>query len=61
MPTSATFSEIRLEIYRQEIVEAQRIVAWIAIPQYSHNPLWHQIRYYTLPVISSCLAKHELL
>ena len=31
MPTSATFSEIRLEIYRQEIVEAQRIVAWIAL------------------------------
>ncbi len=28
---SATFSEIRLEIYRQEIVEAQRIVAWIAL------------------------------
>ncbi len=31
MPTSATFSEIRLEIYRQEIVEAQRIVASIAL------------------------------
>ncbi len=31
MPTSATFSEIRLEIYRQEIVEAQRIVACIAL------------------------------
>ncbi len=31
MLTSATFSEIRLEIYRQEIVEAQRIVAWIAL------------------------------
>ncbi len=30
MPTSATFSEIRLEIYRQEIVATQRIVAWIA-------------------------------
>jgi hypothetical protein len=31
MPTSATFSEIGLEIYRQEIFEAQRIVAWIAL------------------------------
>ncbi len=31
MPTSATFSEIRLEIYKQEIVEVQRIVAWIAL------------------------------
>ncbi len=31
MPTSATFSEIRLEIYRQEIVAAQRIVAWVAL------------------------------
>ncbi len=31
MPTSATFSEIRLKICRQKIVEAQRIVAWIAL------------------------------
>jgi hypothetical protein len=33
MPTSATFSEIGLEIYRQEIVEAQRIVASIALKE----------------------------
>ena len=31
MPASATYSEIRLEIYRQEIVETQRIVAWVAL------------------------------
>ncbi len=35
-PTSATFSKIRLEIYRQMIVAAQRIVAWIALRE-----LWY--------------------
>jgi hypothetical protein len=31
MPTPAIFSKSRLEIYRQKIVAAQRIVAWIAL------------------------------
>ena len=55
MPTSGTFSDIRLEIYRQEIVEVQIIVAWIALRELgycaadmAHYPWDYHILY--LPV-----------
>ena len=54
MPTSATFSEIRLEIYRQEIVEAQRIVAWIALRELGYCEA-DMARY--LGVTTSCIYR----
>jgi hypothetical protein len=39
IPVSATFSEILLEIYRQEIVEVQRIVACIALRELGYCEL----------------------
>ncbi len=56
MPTSATFSEIRLKIYRQEIVEAQRIVAWIALRKlgYCEADMAHY-----LGVTTSCIYRSD--
>ncbi len=56
MPTSATFSEIRLEIYRQEIVEAQRIGAWIALRELGYCEA-DMARY--LGVNRSCIYRSE--
>ena len=57
MPTSATFSEIGLEIYKQVLVEAQRIVTWIAIRElgYCEAPV---ARY--LGVTTSCIYRSVL-
>ncbi len=54
MPSSATFSEIRLEIYRQEIVEAQRIVASIALRELGYCEA-DMARY--LGVTTSCIYR----
>jgi hypothetical protein len=54
MPTSATFSGIRLEIYRQEIVAAQRIVAWIALRELGYCEA-EMARY--LGVTTSCIYR----
>jgi hypothetical protein len=54
MPTSATFSEIRMEIYRQEIVAAQRIVARIALRELGYCEA-DMTRY--LRVTTSCIYR----
>ena len=54
MPIPATLSEIRLEIYRQEIVEAQRIVAWIALRKLGYCEA-DMARY--LGVTTSCIYR----
>ncbi len=54
MPTSATFSEIRLEIYKQENVEVQRIVAWIALRKLGYCEA-DNARY--LGVTTSCIYR----
>ncbi len=55
-PTSATLSEIRLEIYRQAIVAAQRIVAWIALRKLGYCEA-HGASY--LGVITSCIYRSD--
>ncbi len=54
MPTSATFSEIGLEIYRQEIVATQRIVACIALRELGYCEA-DMARY--LGVTGSCIYR----
>jgi hypothetical protein len=54
MPTLGTFSEIHLEIYRQEIVEVPRIVAWIALRELGYCEA-DMVRY--LRVTTSCIYR----
>ncbi len=54
MPTSATVSEIRLEVCRQEIVAAQRIVACIALRELGYCEA-DMARY--LGVTTSCIHR----
>ncbi len=56
MLNSATFSEIRLEICRQEIVAAQRIAAWIALRKLGYCEA-DMARY--LGVTTSCIFRSD--
>ncbi len=54
MQISATFSEVHLEIYRQEIVATQRIVACIALRELGYCEA-DMARY--LGVTTSCIYR----